>query len=41
MSPQSIAFAAKDTTKVKLTIDEVSAGKEFNDLCLSEVQFSE
>jgi hypothetical protein len=41
MLSQTIAFDSRTTSKVKLTIDAVRAGKEFNDLCLSEAKFSE
>ena len=39
MMDQVIEFPAKSTTKVRLTIDEVRKGKEFNDLCISEAVF--
>lgn len=41
MMSQTISFPAHTTAKVKLTIDAVRTGKEFNDLCLSEANFSE
>jgi hypothetical protein len=33
---QEIAFAPRSTGKVRITFDEVSKGKEYNDLCISE-----
>ncbi|MCO4743352.1 MAG: discoidin domain-containing protein [Proteobacteria bacterium] len=39
MMPQVIPFSAKTTTSVKLTFTEVKAGKEYNDLCISEATF--
>ena len=41
MMSQTISFPAKTTAKVKMTITAVRKGKEFNDLCLSEVNFME
>jgi hypothetical protein len=41
MMSQTISFPAHTTAKVKLTIDAVRKGKEFNDLCLSEANFME
>ena len=41
MMSQTISFPAHTTSKVKLTIDAVRKGKEFNDLCLSEANFME
>ncbi|TNE92896.1 MAG: hypothetical protein EP330_00515 [Deltaproteobacteria bacterium] len=41
MMPQVIAFPAKTTSSVKLTFGEIKAGKEYNDLCISEARFSE
>ncbi|MCB9745482.1 MAG: discoidin domain-containing protein [Alphaproteobacteria bacterium] len=37
--PQTIDFPATTTSKVRLTFDEVKAGSEFNDLCISEAAF--
>ncbi|MCB9746349.1 MAG: discoidin domain-containing protein [Alphaproteobacteria bacterium] len=37
--PQTISFPEKTTSKVRLTFDEVKAGTEFNDLCVSEAAF--
>ncbi|MFK7930067.1 MAG: discoidin domain-containing protein [Myxococcota bacterium] len=36
---QSISFPSKTTSKVRLTVDEVYKGKEYNDLCISEMYF--
>lgn len=36
---QEISFSPRTTSKVRITFDEVVAGKEFNDLCLSEAKF--
>ena len=38
---QEIAFAPRKTGKVKITFDEVSKGKEYNDLCISEAYLSQ
>jgi len=38
---QEIAFAPRTTSKVKITFDEVSKGKEYNDLCISEAYLSQ
>ena len=38
---QDVSFPSHTTTSVKLTVTEVQAGKEFNDLCISEASFSE
>jgi hypothetical protein len=40
MTDASYSFPARSTSKVRLTVDEVVKGTEYNDLCLSEVQFS-
>lgn len=37
--PQTIDFAEHRTTSVKVTFTGVTAGKEFNDLCISEAYF--
>jgi hypothetical protein len=37
MSEQVISFAPRTTGKVRLTFTTVNKGKEFNDLCMSEV----
>ena len=37
MSEQVISFAPRTTGKVRLTFTAVNKGKEFNDLCMSEV----
>jgi hypothetical protein len=39
ISPQTISFPATTTRSVKVTVDEVYKGKEFNDLCFSELYF--
>lgn len=41
MLPQEVAFTPVSTDKVKLTVSEVVKGKEIDDLCLSEVGFSQ
>ncbi len=41
MMEQTISFAPRDTSSVKVTFTEVSLGKEFNDLCISEAAFLE
>lgn len=41
MMPQVISFGAKSTSSVKITFNEIKAGKEYNDLCISEARFSE
>lgn len=38
---QEIAFAPHKTSKVKITFDEVSKGKEYNDLCISEAYLAQ
>ncbi len=38
---QEISFDTKKTSSVKITFTGVVAGKEFNDLCISEAYFSE
>jgi len=38
---QEIAFAPRTASKVKITFDEVSKGKEYNDLCISEAYLSQ
>ena len=35
---QTITFSPKTTSSVRLTIDEIRKGKEFNDLCISEAR---
>ena len=38
--PQNVSFDTPQTTdKVKLRIDEVRPGSEYNDACISEVTF--
>ena len=37
--PQTITFPETSTSKVRLTFDEIKAGSEFNDLCISEAAF--
>ncbi len=37
--PQKVSFPAHATSSVRLTFGEVIAGKEFNDLCISEAHF--
>lgn len=37
---QTLSFPARTTSKVTLTFDTVLAGKDFNDLCVSEAWFS-
>lgn len=39
LQPQSISFPATQTSKVRLTIDEVYKGKEYDDACISELYF--
>ncbi len=39
--PQSISFPAHNTSSVRLTVDTVNKGTEFNDLCVSELYFYE
>jgi len=39
MLPQEVTFPSHLTANVKVTFDEVVAGKEYNDLCLSEAHF--
>ena len=39
--PQTIDFAPRSTSKVKVTFTKVMKGKEYNDLCLSEAFFSQ
>lgn len=39
MMPQTIDFPAHQTSSVKLTLDTVMAGREYNDMCLSEARF--
>ncbi len=38
---QTISISPVQTSSVKVSFDEVAAGKEFNDLCLSELRFKE
>ena len=40
MSEQSIPFASRSTSKVRLTVNTVKKGSEFDDLCLSEANFA-
>lgn len=40
MSDASYTFPAKTTSSVRITVDEVVRGTEYNDLCVSEVSFS-
>jgi hypothetical protein len=39
--PQNISFAPRSTSTVRITVDEVNKGTEFNDLCISELHFYE
>jgi hypothetical protein len=39
MMPQSVAFPAHTTSSVKVTFDTIAKGKEYNDLCISELNF--
>lgn len=39
MVKQTITFPAHSTSSVRMTFTEVKAGKEFNDLCISEAYF--
>ena len=39
MMSQTVDFGSKTASKVRMTFDEVKAGKEFNDLCISEAAF--
>ncbi|NOY26950.1 MAG: discoidin domain-containing protein [Oligoflexia bacterium] len=39
MMGQTIAFLPRTTRTVRLTFDQVRKGKEFNDLCISELHF--
>lgn len=41
MSTQTVEFAAKTTSKVRLTFTGVAKGTEYNDLCISEAAFQE
>jgi hypothetical protein len=36
ISEQTISFAARSTSKVKITFTGVKKGSEYNDLCISE-----
>lgn len=36
---QTISFPSKMTSKVRITVDEVYKGKEYNDMCFSEMYF--
>lgn len=36
---QTISFSPRTTRSVRLTFDQVRKGKEFNDLCISELRF--
>ncbi len=38
--PQSVSFPAHTTSKVKMTFTGIAKGKEYNDLCISELHFS-
>jgi hypothetical protein len=38
--PQTVSFPAHTTSKVRVTFTEVTRGKEYNDLCMSEAAFS-
>lgn len=38
---QTLTFAARTATSVRVTIDRVKRGTEYNDMCLSEARFSE
>ncbi len=39
--PQNITFAPHSTSTVRLTVDTVNKGTDFNDLCISELHFYE
>lgn len=39
MLPQKVEFSPRTTSSVRVTFDEVTRGKEFNDLCISEAYF--
>lgn len=41
MMDQTISFTPKTTSSVRITFDEIRAGKEFNDLCISELRFEQ
>lgn len=41
MMPQTIGFAPHRTDSIRVTFDQISAGREFNDLCVSEAYFAE
>jgi len=41
MMEQTISFTPHTTQTVRLTVDAVRKGKEFNDLCLSELHFEQ
>jgi len=38
---QTLRFAARDASSVRITFDAVKVGTEYNDLCLSEARFAE
>ena len=38
---QTLRFASRDTTSVRVTFDAVKPGTEYNDLCVSEARFTE
>lgn len=37
--PEKVQFPARQASSVKITFDEVTRGKEYNDLCMSELVF--
>ena len=39
MMPQTLTFPAHSTSKVKVTFSGIVNGKEYNDLCMSELRF--
>jgi len=38
---QTLRFAARDASTVRITFDSVKVGTEYNDLCISEARFAE
>ena len=36
---QTVNFSSRQTSKVRVTVDEIYKGKEYNDLCISELYF--
>jgi hypothetical protein len=39
MMCQTVTFPSHQTSSVRVTVTEVSKGKEYNDLCISEARF--